>query len=166
MQRTGAEYGNVYDHFNTVYEWDNGVKCFSSCRQWVDCSTNVSDNIFGTTGRCLFQDHLIESYGGENWKYEQTGPDDMYQTWRPLYNEGKVDLMISGHTHHYEIRPPVEGQCDYPTIIGGAPQKGAATVIRVDATADHLGVTMMRDDGQVVGTYAIHRVKADSPAAP
>ena len=79
VQRTGAEYGNVYDHFNTVYEWESGVKCFSSCRQWVDCSTNVSDNIFGTTGRSLFQDHVIESYGGETWKYEQTGPDDMYQ---------------------------------------------------------------------------------------
>jgi len=94
------------------------------------------------------------------------GPDDMYQTWRPLYNEGKIDLVISGHTHHYEIRPPVEGQCDYATIIGGAPQKGAATVIRVDATADHLGVTMTRDDGQIVGTYAIDRVKADSATAP
>ena len=65
-----------------------------------------------------------------------------------------------------EIWPPVEGQCDYPTIIGGAPQKGAATVIRVDATADHLGVTMTRDDGQIVGTYTIHRIKADSPAVP
>jgi predicted phosphodiesterase len=94
------------------------------------------------------------------------GPDDMYQTWRPLYNEGKIDLMIAGHTHHYEIRPPVEGQCDYPTIIGGAPQEGAAVVIRVDATTDHLGVTMTRDDGQIIGKYAVDRVKADSAAAP
>jgi len=94
------------------------------------------------------------------------GPDDMYRTWRPLYNEGKVDLVISGHTHHYEIRPPVEGQCDYATIIGGAPQKGAATVIRVDATADRLHVTMTRDDDQIVGTYAIDKVKANSAAAP
>jgi len=87
------------------------------------------------------------------------GPDDMYHSWRPLYNEGKIDLVISGHTHHYEIRPPVEGQYNYPTIIGGAPQKGAAVVIRVDATADHLRVTMMRDDGEVVGTYAIDGAK-------
>lgn len=94
------------------------------------------------------------------------GPDDMYQTWRPLYNEGKIDLMISGHTHHYEIRPPVEGQCDYPTIIGGAPQKGAAVVIRVDATTDRLSVTMTRDDGEIVGTYAIAKVKARSAVAP
>ncbi len=94
------------------------------------------------------------------------GPDDMYQTWRPLYNEGQIDLVISGHTHHYEIRPPVEGQYDYPTIIGGAPQDGAATVIRVDATANHLRVTMTRDDGQIVGTYAIDKVKANSATAP
>jgi len=94
------------------------------------------------------------------------GPDDMYQTWRPLFNEGKIDLMISGHTHHYEIRPPVEGQCDYPTIIGGAPQKGAAVAIRVDATTDRLSVTMTRDDGEIVGTYAIAKVKARSAVAP
>lgn len=94
------------------------------------------------------------------------GPDDMYQTWRPLYNEGKIDLLIAGHTHHYEIRPPVEGVCDYATIIGGAPQYGAATVIRVDATADRLRVTMTRDDGEIVGTYAIDKVKAESVAAP
>jgi predicted dehydrogenase len=29
------EYGNVYDHFSTVYEWKSGVKGFSYCRQWA-----------------------------------------------------------------------------------------------------------------------------------
>ncbi len=79
VQRVEEKYGNVYDHFNTVYEWENGVKCFSSCRQWSNASTNVSDNIYGTKGRSFFQDHIIETYGGETWKYEPTGPDDMYQ---------------------------------------------------------------------------------------
>lgn len=79
VQRTDPKYGNVYDHFNTVFEWDNGVKCFSSCRQWEGASTNVSDNIYGTRGRAFVQDHAIEPYTGEPWKHEQTGPDDMYQ---------------------------------------------------------------------------------------
>ncbi len=94
------------------------------------------------------------------------GPDDMYQTWRPLYNQGKIDLVISGHTHRYEIRPPVRGNADYPVIIGGAPKEGAAVVIRVDATKEHLGVTMTRDDGEIVGTYTIDKVKAEPAAAP
>src|SRR5207342_3289621 len=25
-QRTGSEYGHIYDHFDTVYEWENGVR--------------------------------------------------------------------------------------------------------------------------------------------
>ncbi len=94
------------------------------------------------------------------------GPDDMYQTWRPLYNQGKIDLVISGHTHRYEIRPPVVGVSDYPVIIGGAPKEGAAVVIRVDATKEHLGVTMTRDDGEIVGAYAIDKVKAEPAAVP
>jgi predicted dehydrogenase len=51
VQRTGAEYGNVYDHFNTVYEWKSGLKGFSSCRQWYGAATDVSDFVYGTKGR-------------------------------------------------------------------------------------------------------------------
>ncbi len=94
------------------------------------------------------------------------GPDDMYQTWRPLYNQGEIDLVISGHTHHYEIRQPVEGESDYPIVIGGAPKAGAAVVIRVDATRDTLCVTMTRDDGEIVGAYTVNKVKAEPAAVP
>lgn len=79
VQRTGEEYGNVYDHFNTVFEWENGEKCFSSCRQWVDCSTNVSDIVVGTLGRSSLQEHVINTYAGESWQHERKGSDDMYQ---------------------------------------------------------------------------------------
>jgi predicted dehydrogenase len=76
--RTGPEYGNVYDHFNTVYEWGNGVRAFSSCRQWSGTSTDVSDWVFGTRGRANIQAHRIEA-GPWQWRYESEEPDDMYQ---------------------------------------------------------------------------------------
>ncbi len=50
IQRTGPEYGNVYDHFNTVFEWENGVRAFTQCRQFVECKTNISDWAFGSDG--------------------------------------------------------------------------------------------------------------------
>lgn len=81
------------------------------------------------------------------------GPDDLYNKWRPLLNQGNIDLMISGHTHQYAVVPAEKGICDYPVIIGGAPKEGQATVIRVDATEDTLRVIMKTDDDQVVGTY-------------
>ena len=31
--RTGPEYGNIYDHHAVVYEYENGVRLFSNCRQ-------------------------------------------------------------------------------------------------------------------------------------
>lgn len=77
--RTGAEYGNIYDHFNTVYEWSNGVKGFSSCRQWENADTDVSDHVIGTKGTAHLQQHRIEGHDGSVWQHEKAADDDMYQ---------------------------------------------------------------------------------------
>lgn len=79
VQRVEEKYGNIYDHFNTVYEWDNGVKGFSSCRQWASSSTDVSDHIIGTTGAAELQSHTITPRGGTAWKHEKQEDDNMYQ---------------------------------------------------------------------------------------
>ncbi|HEX9793895.1 MAG TPA: Gfo/Idh/MocA family oxidoreductase [Planctomycetota bacterium] len=75
--RTEAKWGNVYDHFQTVYEWANGVRAFSSCRQIVGASSDVSDFTFGTKGVAELQSHRIR--GEERWRWRGEGPDDMYQ---------------------------------------------------------------------------------------
>ncbi len=78
--RTDSKFGNIYDHFNTAYEWANGLRCFSSCRQWENAaSTDVSDHIFGTKGTAHIQDHRIDFRDGTTWAHEPSGPDDMYQ---------------------------------------------------------------------------------------
>jgi len=79
IQRTGPEYGNVYDHFNTVFEWEDGVRAFSSCRQWNNAAQDVSDYILGTRGRADLQGHRIESGAAWRWRYRSEEPDDMYQ---------------------------------------------------------------------------------------
>ena len=77
--RTGAEYGNIYDHFNTTYEWANGVKGFSSCRQWANADTDVSDHVFGTKGTAHLQQHRIDGHDGSVWQHKKDPADDMYQ---------------------------------------------------------------------------------------
>lgn len=77
IQRTDEKYGNVYDHFNTTYEWEDGVKAFSSCRQISGAASDVSDWIYGTKGKANIQRHRI--WGEEEWRYRGDGPDDMYQ---------------------------------------------------------------------------------------
>lgn len=74
--RTGAESGNVYDHFCVVYEWENGVKAFAACRQMDGCSNDVSDYVFGTKGVAHVFQHRIK--GEKDWKFKGEG-GDMYQ---------------------------------------------------------------------------------------
>jgi predicted dehydrogenase len=79
VQRTEEKFGNIYDHFNTVYEWDNGVRAFSSCRQWANADTDVSDHVFGTRGVAHIQTHNLETRDGKLWQHEKDPADDMYQ---------------------------------------------------------------------------------------
>lgn len=78
-QRTAPEYGDIYDHFNTLYEWSNGVRCFSSCRQWEGSSTYVNDHIYGTKGVATLQEHVIQFRDGTEWRHEKQPDDNMYQ---------------------------------------------------------------------------------------
>lgn len=98
--RTDPKYGNIYDHFNVVYEWENtvevedkssegekktklesrpGVKAFARCRHWKGCETDVNDYIMGTKGRADVMKHVIyDLEGNEIWKFDGDG-GDMYQ---------------------------------------------------------------------------------------
>ena len=48
--RTGPEFGHIYDHFSVVYEYANGVKLFSQCRQQAGCANDMSAEVMGTRG--------------------------------------------------------------------------------------------------------------------
>lgn len=85
------------------------------------------------------------------------GPMDCQTKWGPLLSQGKVDLLISGHTHEYRILGPEAGKHEYPIVIGGNPKEKGAVVIRVEATKTALDLTMTRDDGEVVGTYRLEK---------
>ena len=58
-QRTEPQYGNVYDHFTSTFEWKNGVRCIAQCRQWVNAESDTSDWIFGTKGVAELMNHKI-----------------------------------------------------------------------------------------------------------
>ncbi len=68
QQRTGAEFGNIYDHHAVFYEYPGGVRVYFTCRQQTDCSTYVDDVVLGTKGQAKILEYRIE---GENpWSYE------------------------------------------------------------------------------------------------
>jgi hypothetical protein len=77
--RTDERYGNIYDHFDVVYQWASGVKAFARCRHWNNCENEVEDYIWGTQGWADVMAHKI--YDLDNnliWQHEGPG-GDMYQ---------------------------------------------------------------------------------------
>lgn len=73
-------YGHIYDHFAIVYEYANGVKAFSRCRQQDGCAVDVSDHIYGTKGRADVMGHeMLDHKGNSLWKAGRIRGDNMYQ---------------------------------------------------------------------------------------
>jgi myo-inositol 2-dehydrogenase/D-chiro-inositol 1-dehydrogenase len=74
--RVEEDYGNIFDHFAVVYEYESGAKMFSFCRQQNGCSNDTSDYFIGTKGRANILKNTIE--GETSWKFEGSKPS-MYQ---------------------------------------------------------------------------------------
>ena len=82
--RTGPEFGHIFDHHSVVFEYDNGVKVFSMCRQQNGTTQNVSDNIWGTKGMCSIDASRARSFIKVGQEIVWRSPDnasigDMYQ---------------------------------------------------------------------------------------
>ncbi|MEE2889942.1 MAG: Gfo/Idh/MocA family oxidoreductase [Planctomycetota bacterium] len=85
--RTEEKWGDIYDHFNTVFEWEDGVKLFHSCRQWPGADGDVSDYVYGTRGTAAIQRHRID--GEVNWSFDGSA-NDMYDAeWVELFRSVK-----------------------------------------------------------------------------
>ncbi len=76
QKRTDPAFGNVYDHFATVYEWQDGTRGYSFCRQQNGCFRNVNELVLGTDGRAdVFRKRIG---GAHEWQF-QGKARDMYQ---------------------------------------------------------------------------------------
>ena len=49
--RTDPMYGNIYDHHSVTYEYDNGARLFSNCRQQSGCKNEMASYALGSKGR-------------------------------------------------------------------------------------------------------------------
>ncbi len=79
-QRTGPEYGVIFDHHAVVYEYAGGAKLFSHCRQMQGTQGDISAHVMGTKGTAsLTTRELSITTNGTKWKYD--GPkNDHFQT--------------------------------------------------------------------------------------
>jgi predicted dehydrogenase len=81
--RTGDDWGNIYDHFAVVYEYTNGVRLYSYCRQMAGCSHDVSDHLIGTKGRAELMKATIDA--DQRWQYRGPKPSMYEEEHRALF---------------------------------------------------------------------------------
>lgn len=77
--RTGAEYGHIYDHHSVVYEYANGARLFSNCRQQAGCHNDMSSFVMGTKGVAEVSERRLAISNGSEWTYRGKN-DNFYQT--------------------------------------------------------------------------------------
>jgi predicted dehydrogenase len=65
--RTGPEFGNIYDHFAVEFEYPEGVRVLSMCRQIPGCADRIEERIVGTRGSAF---GYGEIKGPNAWKAE------------------------------------------------------------------------------------------------
>ena len=75
--KTDPRFGDIYDHHAVVYEYEDGTRLYSYCRQQPGCWNNTEDWFFGTKGTC----NVLNGFritGEVNWRYQ--GPScNMYE---------------------------------------------------------------------------------------
>ena len=74
--RTGPEHGNIYDHFAVEYEYPNGVRVMSMCRQTKGAADRVEERLVGTKGAAF---GYGEIKGSVSWKFEGEEPNPYVQ---------------------------------------------------------------------------------------
>ena len=73
--RTDPAYGHIFDHFATEYEYANGVKLLSMCRQIDGTASRVSEHIVGTKGTSNANTSIKDHKGKSVWKWDGDRPN-------------------------------------------------------------------------------------------
>jgi len=69
--RTDAKFGHIYDHFAIDYEYENGARVLSMCRQIPGTANRVGESFTGTKGQ---SDASSRITGAKPWTYTVPTP--------------------------------------------------------------------------------------------
>jgi predicted dehydrogenase len=81
QQRTAPEYGHIYDHHAIGYEFANGVKLFSTCRQYAGSYNESNIQVIGSRGDAHLSDKRQAIGTKRPWEYadDPKNPHDKFQ---------------------------------------------------------------------------------------
>ena len=72
-------YGNAYDHMAVEYEYPDGVRMFSQCRQMDNCENMVATHVEGSEGRADCQGMIWGPDGKGTWRYRNRDAPNPYE---------------------------------------------------------------------------------------
>jgi predicted dehydrogenase len=76
-------YGHIYDHFAVEYEYENGARMFSQCRQMDGTENRVEEGVEGSRG---YSDCRSWIRGENVWRFDGDNPNPYEQTHVDLIN--------------------------------------------------------------------------------
>lgn len=79
IARTGPEYGNVYDHFNAVFEYASGIRYNAGTRHEPGTDGMFQDLATGSKGRCDMMQYAIYDLNGKPVQKLGKRRTDMHQ---------------------------------------------------------------------------------------
>jgi len=71
--------GNTYDHFAHVFEYEGGVRLFTSTRQQANCADELATFAYGTRGVFSITGRGVRIEGEEPWRPARSEPLDLHQ---------------------------------------------------------------------------------------
>ena len=85
--RTDPMFGNIFDHFAVEYEYANGARVLSMCRQTAKAAENISERVVGARGFSYTDSADGYIKGAKPYENEQASPNP--------YVQEHVDLVAS-----------------------------------------------------------------------
>lgn len=77
--RPAAAPGHTFDHFAHVFEYEGGVRLFTSTRQQVNCTDEMATIAYGTRGVFSITARGVRIEGAEPWRPTRGEPQDIHQ---------------------------------------------------------------------------------------
>ncbi len=87
----GPDSGEIYDHHAVEYEYADGTRMFSQCRQIPGCENNISEHVIGTKGTSDVSGSKI--FGANKWRFkdEKASTDGWQLEHYPLFDAIRND---------------------------------------------------------------------------
>jgi predicted dehydrogenase len=77
--RTGEEYGNIYDHFASTFEYADGPRAFTTTRHQPNCSNESGVVVMGTKGTANLGRRNPRITGENPWQVSREDEQDSHQ---------------------------------------------------------------------------------------